>query len=124
MLWLSQNWIWILLGLGLLLMLRGGGCGMGRLPNRQHQRDGTNDFPSTIETRPRALFDPVSHHGFQTNGMTISTVHQGRAYYFESRENRDAFEANPGKYLKDARDLGEPVGWAATPIQHRHHHGC
>jgi YHS domain-containing protein len=97
---------------------------MGRMPSRQHQHDGANDVPS-IEIRPRALFDPVSHHGFQTTGTTISTVHQGRAYYFETRENRDAFEANPDKYLKDARDLGEPVGRAATANQHRHHHhGC
>ena len=58
---------------------------------------------------PQSTVDPVSQRAVALAGTPISAVYQGRAYYFESRENRDAFESNPGKYLAGSPAAGQPI---------------
>ena len=55
----------------------------------------------------QTVFDPVSRRAVVTSGSPISFLYHGRAYYFESRQNRDAFESNPDKYLADLPRAGE-----------------
>ena len=55
----------------------------------------------------QTVFDPVSRRAVVTSGSPISFLYHGRAYYFESRQNRDAFESNPDKYLADSPATGE-----------------
>jgi YHS domain-containing protein len=40
----------------------------------------------------------------------MELIYGGRAFYFESRDNRDAFEADPEKYVAGMPFSGEPVG--------------
>lgn len=62
------------------------------------------------EIRPGNLFDPVSSRAFAGGDAPISTIYRGRAYYFESRANRDAFEAGPEKYIAAAPAAGQVIG--------------
>ena len=122
--WLAQNWIWIVFGIGvLLLMTRARGCGMGRSSGRHGDGESRDAVPPAIGNRPGNLFDPVSRRSFSAGGIPISSVYQGRAYYFENRENRDAFEADPQKFLAGNDSLGEPVGTEHDHAQRRRH-GC
>lgn len=59
------------------------------------------------EIRPGNLFDPVSSRAFAGGDAPIATIYRGRAYYFENRENRDAFEAGPEKYVAGAPAVGQ-----------------
>lgn len=57
----------------------------------------------TAEGAPLALhgFDPVAYFrvAAPTPGTAeLAAVHQGATYYFASRENLEAFEADPAKY--------------------------
>jgi YHS domain-containing protein len=92
--WLSQNWIWIALAAGaFFFMTRMGGHGMGG--SMRHSYGGGRDTaPPDGGTDLRAVFDPVSRRSV-TGGEGISSVYRNQAYYFETRENRDAFEATP-----------------------------
>ena len=100
--WLQQNWINLLVLVGVILFLRfsGMGCGFGGRrvrPERSLDRQGGTVTPiesaSTTDPVSRRPVDPIS---------AVATVYQGRAYYFESRENRDRFEATPEKYAEPA----------------------
>lgn len=123
--WLLQNWIWIALAVGaVFFMARMGGCGMGHSTGHSHGSSSDNP-PADPGAGVGTSFDPVSHHAVTAGSVGISSVYHGRAYYFENRENRDAFEGNPEKYLAGAPAVGEPVG-SARDDDHRHHrrHGC
>lgn len=128
--WLAQNWIWIALAVGgYFFMTRMGGRGMGRF--RRYQGNSDYDYnrrdsiPSVQDNRVSATFDPVSGHTLVGGGTQISTIYHGRAFYFESRENRDAFEATPEKYLANSQMAGTPIGndGYAQP-RHRRRGGC
>lgn len=111
MAWLAQNWIWIALGVGaLFFMTRMGGCGMGRSTGSRDDERAQENVPPATGNRPGTLFDPVSGHAFAASNAPISTIYRGRAYYFESRENRDAFEKEPEKYLAAAPMAGHSIG--------------
>lgn len=80
----------------------------------------TND-----ENPSGTLFDPVSGRAVAAGSMPISSIHRGRAYYFESRENRDAFESNPEKYLVGSAATGQPIGSGdADRERPRRRRGC
>lgn len=70
---------------------------------------------------PQAAFDPVSQRAVTVGSAPASTVYQGRAYYFESRENRDTFEGNPEKYLARSPAASQPIESADRPRRRR---GC
>ena len=114
--WLTQNWIYLLLLAGVIVFMRFGGMGCGFGGRHAHpahgpKRQGAEDTP--IESPPPT--DPVSRHAVDPT-TAVATMYQGRAYYFESRENRDRFEAAPQTYAGPAS--GEP-----SEQGHRHHGG-
>lgn len=117
--WLSQNWIWIALGVGALFFVtRMGGRGMGRSIRHSHG-SGQDIPPSDGGAGSRAALDPVSRHAVG-RGTSISSVYHDRAYYFENRENRDAFEATPEKYLAGMAVAGQAI----DDRPGRRRHGC
>ncbi|MBN8904777.1 MAG: YHS domain-containing protein [Rhodospirillales bacterium] len=127
MAWLSQNWIWIVGAIALFLfMSRMGGCGMGRSRRSPEHSDRIDDrTPITNDQGFRPVSDPVSGHSLASTGARISSVYHDRAYFFESAENRNEFEAHPEKYAGSSSDPGVPVGAAPSDQRQRHHHrGC
>lgn len=126
--WLYQNWIWIVLVIGgFFLMARLGGMGRyGAGRSAGHRHGTSNDNPPAARgPGPDTAFDPVSRHVLASGGDAISSVYRGRAYYFESRENRDAFESNPEKYLAGTASAGEIIE-ADRRVERRgrRRHGC
>ena len=87
--WLSQNWTWLLVAVvGAAFMLRHHGG--------SHAGHAQPVVPSTAE--PAQLVDPVSRNPLPAQ-TGVSSVYRGQPYCFDSRENRDAFEADPGRYV-------------------------
>lgn len=71
------------------------------------------------------LVDPVSGRTFAAGSMPISSIYRGRAYYFETRGNRDAFEGNPEKYLAGPSAAGQPIAAENTYGERpRRRRGC
>lgn len=139
---ISQNWIWIVAAIAILafFFLRRGGHGDGErgglggfehggmggfghdgLGHGHHQR---NDDDRRHASAPRleAAIDPVSGSAIPTAGA-ITSVYQGKAYYFASKENRDRFEAAPGDFAGKAEGVPIAAGEDAERPRHRHH-GC
>ena len=105
--WLTQNWIWIAVAVGgFYFMTRMHRGGMGRSMGHSYQR--AYDGPADRGAGPTTVFDPVSRRAVAAGG--ISSIYHGRAYYFENRENRDAFEADSEKYLAGAPPAGQAIG--------------
>lgn len=116
--WLQQNWLWIAFAIGAFFMMtRMGGCGMG-FAGGHRSRSGRSDSDAAP---PETLFDPVSRRRISNAENPVSTIYRGRAYYFESREDRDAFESDPNRYMAESAGAGIPV--AAGRSSH-HRHGC
>lgn len=108
--WISQNWVYLLLALGVLfLMTRGGAMGHG-----MHARHGASGHRFDGDRLEQAI-DPVSGRAVDPQA-SVATVYRGQEYRFESRENRDLFEAAPDKYAT-------PIGSHAGAHEHRHHRG-
>lgn len=148
---ISQSWIWIVIAVAILaffFLRRGrrshggfgdgghGHGGVGRLGHGSfgglghggHGHHGHDDRDDEDRTRPastqpiEAAIDPVSGSAIATAGA-ITSVYQGKAYYFASKENRDRFEATPQDYA--AKVQGIPVGGSDRAERpHRRHHGC
>lgn len=57
---------------------------------------------------PGTALDPVTQRAL-SDGAAASAVYQGRTFYFENRENRDAFESDPRKYLAETPAIGQAV---------------
>lgn len=115
--WLTQNWTYLLLLVGVILFMRFGGmaCGFGGRrahPAHEPSRQGIDDTP--VESA--SLTDPVSRRTIDPK-TAVATLYQGRAYYFESRENRDRFEATPDQFASASGDDRKSAG-------HHHHGGC
>lgn len=109
--WLGQNWVFILLVVGAILwmsrMSRGGmGCGHG---GGGHSHGGHGEGGHPPEAGPN--IDPVNGQAVDPQ-TAVTSVYQGRTYYFATRENRDRFEAAPEQY-------------AVKPQEgHGQRHGC
>ncbi len=129
--WLTQNWVWIALAIGgVWLFRRGGlaGCGMGG--HGAHAGHGGGAGPAQGGTpsgsdpmrnqgafgtaTPEKTVDPISGQEVLTT-RALTTVYQGRVFYFENASNRERFEAAPEKYTRDAAPAARP---------HRHYGGC
>ncbi len=114
--WLTQNWIYLLLLAGVMLFMRfgGAGCGFaGRRARPAHGPDHLGGANGPVENAEAT--DPVSRRAIDPK-TAVATVYQGRAYYFETRENRDRFELAPDQFVNapgDGRDA----------VAHRHHGG-
>ncbi len=105
--WLSQNWIWIVVAIGglyFMTRMHGMGSGMGHAMGRG------DSPPANGGTGSTTVFDPVSRRMIAPGGSSISAVYHGRAYYFETKEDRDAFEADPEKYIAAAPGAGQVIG--------------
>jgi YHS domain-containing protein len=122
---ISQYWIWVLLAVaGFFFLTRMAGCGMGHSMSHGHG-GGSEQPPSGHGPDSHVTLDPVSRHNIATGGAAVSAVYRGRAYYFENRENRDAFEQDPEKYLATAPSAGQAVGSEGSVAERpRHRHGC
>jgi YHS domain-containing protein len=112
-----ESLLWYgLIALAFFFMMRGG-CGahvMGHGHGRHHdqERDQTGDrwgqLPSGM------AIDPVC--GLQVDPASAkSAVHRGRPYFFCSAEHRDAFEAEPERYVR---------GSVPASGREAHSHGC
>lgn len=115
--WLTQNWTYLLLLVGVILFMRFGGMGCAFARRRARPAHGP-DHPEGPDTPVGSgpATDPVSRRTVDPK-TAVATIYQGRGYYFESRENRDRFEAAPDQFAGAARD--DQMGSA-----HRHHGGC
>jgi YHS domain-containing protein len=127
--WLAQDWIWIALGIGAIFFMtrRGGmGCGAGHAGSHMHRHGaGDEDLPPAAGNRPGSLFDPVSGRRFAAGSAPISSVYRGRAYFFESRENREAFEREPEGYVAGAAGSAEELPSEGDDRERpRRRHGC
>ena len=149
---IDQNWIWIVVAIAILaffFLQRGrrhggfsgghghggrarlggfehggfGGFGHDGLGHYGHRHRGNGDGAQSASAPPvEAAIDPVSGSAIPTAGA-ITSVYQGKAYFFASKENRDRFEAAPqdfagkvqGLPIRDSENIDEP--------RHRHH-GC
>lgn len=85
-----------------LIMCALGLCMMGKGMSGQ----GSGGSAAGQGRGPGTAMDPVSLRVL-SDGAVASAVYQGRAYYFESRENRDAFESDPTKYLSETPVVGQ-----------------
>ena len=115
--WLTQNWTYLLLLVGGIIFMRFGGmaCGFGK--RRAHPAHGpSRQEGDNTSVESGAPTDPVSRHIVDPK-TAVATIYQGRAYYFESRENRDRFEATPDQFASALGDDQKGAG-------HHHHGGC
>lgn len=133
--WITQNWLWMLLALAVLVALgRGASRGrrgyghhgnMGGSPARGFEHGGhgrsTGDLPAQ-DIAPASAIDPVTRKDVSTN-RALTSIYQGRIYYFETVETRERFEAAPGQYAR--QELGHPVSPTRdASARHYGHRGC
>lgn len=128
--WLSQNWVWIALLVGgyVLATRHGGGCCGGNRTRRRDGHDGrhengTRHENSTRPGDPLALtggrgntIDPVSKRPLP-DLVSASSVFGGRTFYFETPENRAAFERDPRRYALETHCASGTCGPEPS-------HGC
>jgi len=133
--WLSQNWLWIVLGFGVLWFLGRGGLGWGR--QFGHPRSGsrygadragedrdrgiygsTGALPTSGE--PQRAIDPVTRHDVSPD-TALTSIYQGRIYYFENAETRQRFEASPQQYAREefGRRIDQPQTTGGTEERER-----
>ena len=128
---LTQNWSWILIVSAVVAVFvflqrgrRRGGSDFDGNPGHRHQRDledaDRRGVPWPRQQLPDSVVDPVSGATVRTAGA-ITSVYEGRAYYFASKENRDRFEAAPQDFANKVQGI-PMTGNAERP--HRRHHGC
>ena len=112
--WLTQNWAYLLLLVGVILFMRLRGMGRGLGGGQTRDSDGS-DRQASVGVEPP--IDPVSKRPVDPKSA-VTTLYQGSAYYFESRENRDRFESSPGTYAGATKEGQSEHG------RHRHGGGC
>lgn len=118
--WFSQNWVWLLAALGLgIYFFRGGMGGLaGGMGHSGHAAAG--EASGGGADAPDAAVDPVGGDAVRT-AQALTSLYQGKIYYFASKENRERFEAAPQDYAKNA--VGHSPQSAGSPPPARRH-GC
>jgi len=126
--WLTQNWLWVALAIGVgFYFLRGGLSGHagghgGLLGHGGHGGQPQSRAPSAPANAPEAAIDPVGGEAVRT-GEALTSVYQGKIYYFATKDNRDRFEAAPQEHAQKA--AGHPVRSAEAPYERpRRRGGC
>lgn len=116
--WLTQNWIFVAAAVGIFLLMRRGGMGCGHAGGGHHggtsphsHQNGHGDGSSAGPVEQ--AIDPVSGKPVDM-GRAVTAMYRGAPVYFESRENRERFEAAPEQF---------PIPQAA-PARQRRHGGC
>lgn len=100
--WITQNWLLIVFGVGVFMLMRRGGMGCGHSGGSHNAHAGHATGPDNhnggtqAETSAQAT-DPVSGKSIDPS-QAIASLHQGLPIYFESRENRERFEASPEQF--------------------------
>ena len=126
MAWLSQNWLWIVVAIFVFFLMsrmHRMGHGMGHSMGRGYGPADRSLPPERGQSFGTAL-DPVSKRAVAKDSA-ISAVYRGRAYYFENREDRDAFEADPDKYIGASPSAGQLIGTEdASRERARRRRGC
>lgn len=135
---IGQNWFWIAIAVAIaafILLGRGrrghggfggGGHGHGGFGGFGHGGHGRHDRDDEEPTRPaspqpvEAAIDPVSGSAIPTAGA-ITSVYEGKAYFFTSKENRDRFEAAPKDFAGKVQ--GVALGSGENPDRPRQRHG-
>ena len=122
--WITQNWLLIAFGIGIFMLMRRGGMGCGGHGGGSHHRgagsQGQHDAKvhnghggvAAEATLPAT--DPVSGRSVDPL-QAIASIYHGTPVYFESRENRDRFEASPDQF---------PTVRASKPAESGRRHGC
>ena len=137
---LSMNWLWISIAIGVAFYLfrRKSGAhtggygadvrnlldGLRRGGQQGHGGHAGHDVPpssGSSPVAPEAAIDAVGGEPVST-AKALTSLHQGRVYYFSSKENRDRFEASPEEYA--AKVSSYPVPGPGTEHVRRHRHGC
>ncbi|MBU6460993.1 MAG: DUF2933 domain-containing protein [Proteobacteria bacterium] len=109
--------LFLLCPLSMFFMMKG----MGHTKNHSQ---GSKEQALNQEANPGEKIDPVSQHLLPADTF-ISSIYHNRAYYFENRENRDAFENDPEKYLTEASLIGQRMETSGTSTQHsKQGRGC
>lgn len=137
--WLSQNWLWILLGLAVLFVLgrgrhRGAGVSHHGYESSQNagagyggpmppERFGRGEAPPPQASRPVSAIDPVTREDVSTD-KALTSIYQGRIYYFASAESRQRFEGSPAQFARE--ELGHTLALVEPlePRRARRRGGC
>jgi YHS domain-containing protein len=113
-----ESLLWYgLIALAFFVMMRGG-CGahvMGHGHGHHHGEE-RDPYGRNAQVQPPAgmVTDPVC--GMPVDPATAKTsFYRGRPYFFCSPEHRDAFEADPERYVR---------GSVPTSVRESHSHGC
>lgn len=117
--WLTQNWILVAAAVGLFLLMRRGGMGCGHAGGGHHRggtghdshHDGHGNGPAAGPVEQP--IDPVSGKPVDLS-RAVTAMYRDMPVYFESRENRDRFEAAPEQF---------PIAQTSPP-RRRRHRGC
>lgn len=86
---------------GFFFLMMRFGCGahvMGHGGHTHHGEEETRDERHHRWVPPETDIDPVCGMSVRTDGSK-SSVYRGTVYYFCSAEHRDAFEADPERYV-------------------------
>jgi YHS domain-containing protein len=119
--WLTQNWLWIVLAAGVLFVFsrgrhfgrggygpfgnHGGSSGSGDFGHGGHG-DGGSSYHGVHPADVTVALDPVTRKDVPT-AHAVTSIYQGRIYYFETAESRQRFEASPTQYAREG--LGYPI---------------
>ena len=140
--WLVQNWYWAVLAVGLVgyWLIWSGRRRADALSHTQHgmlagsthlehgalssgeEERGQSGYQPARADIPGAAFDLVSGMAVKISDA-VTSVYQGRVFYFASRENRDRFEQAPERYVPGGGSISASPQQAAPAHQH-HRHRC
>ena len=86
-----------------------------------HGDHGGQKDTQAVASAPEATVDPVGGEAVRT-AQALTSVYQGKIYYFASKENRDRFEAAPQEYAHKA--AGHAVRPAEATNEPPRRRGC
>lgn len=130
---MSLNWLWIAIAIavvfyffdGILVQNTGGhrtdsrnlpdGPPLGGHASRAEH--GVQTASGSNANAPDAAIDPVGGEPLST-ARALTSLHQGRVYYFSNKENRDRFEASPEEYA--AKVAGYALPGSGAQYEHGH----
>jgi YHS domain-containing protein len=105
---------------GFIFLMMRFGCGAHVMGHGHAEREEPHDVSRGAGgplgwTPPETDIDPVCRMSVRTDGAK-SSVYRGTIYFFCSVEHRDAFEADPERYVG-------PQPGVMQPANMEHHHG-
>ena len=79
--------------------------------------------PSRLAMQPTTAIDPVTREDVPT-ASALSSVYQGRIYYFANAESRQRFEASPVQFAREAFGVPIAAPQSAPESRPRRRGGC